>query len=206
MGVDVRCGAEIRVTEPFLNLFQRNAVRQQERRAGVTEVMEAHTAQSVFLAEIGKFRSEVVRLHAVAHFIDKDITVILVIVAVAANRLVVLLRLLNLHEIVLEGTDQRQRPHTGFRFGCVLCPVHESAVQLHCRDRVGDGNGSALKINRVPFQSDHFPAAESVKGGDHHRQFQLAPFQISKQRFHFFRREKDRLEAVHGHASYKKLS
>ena len=92
MGVDVYRGGEIRVTEPWLDLFQRNDVGKQERRAGMTEIMEAHTAQFVFLAEVWKFLRQIVGLHAVADFIHKDVAVIIIVVGVAADFFLVLLK------------------------------------------------------------------------------------------------------------------
>lgn len=47
VGVDIGCGREITVPQPFLYLLQRNRVGQKQRRAGVAEIMEAHPGQTV---------------------------------------------------------------------------------------------------------------------------------------------------------------
>ena len=47
MAVDIRRRAHIAVPQPFLNLLHRHALRQQHRRARVSEVVEADLLQIV---------------------------------------------------------------------------------------------------------------------------------------------------------------
>ena len=58
VGVDIGRGREITVPQPFLNLLERNTVGQKQRRAGVTEIMEAHPGKTVLLNKSGKRRCE----------------------------------------------------------------------------------------------------------------------------------------------------
>ena len=47
--VDVRCGAEIAVTKPFLDLLHRNAVGQQKAGTAVSKVVQSNDAHAVGL-------------------------------------------------------------------------------------------------------------------------------------------------------------
>ncbi len=47
MCVDVRRRAEITVAQPFLNLFERDVMCQQERGAAVTQIVEANMPKPV---------------------------------------------------------------------------------------------------------------------------------------------------------------
>ncbi len=42
MGVVVRCGRKVAVSQPFLNLFERYAVGEQERNTGVAQIVKEH--------------------------------------------------------------------------------------------------------------------------------------------------------------------
>ena len=120
MRIDVGGGAEIRVTEPLLNLLEGNAVCKQEAGAAVAEIVKAHFPQPVTLNKSRKLRGQIIRLHAFAQFIYENITVVFVIVAVPADLFVQLLRLLHLQEVFSKAADQRQGAHTGFCFSRVL--------------------------------------------------------------------------------------
>lgn len=94
---DIDCGAEIRMTEPLLNLLERNAIGEKQTGAAVTEIVKADTAQSVFLQKIRESTGKILRSHTLAHFIHEHKAVILVVVTVAADFLVQLLCLFHLH-------------------------------------------------------------------------------------------------------------
>ena len=48
MGINIGGRAEIRVTEPFLDLLQRHAVGQQQAGTAVTQIVKAHLRHPVF--------------------------------------------------------------------------------------------------------------------------------------------------------------
>ena len=72
------------------------------------KIVKAHTAQSVFLQKFGESTGEILRSHTLAHFIHEHKAVVFVVVTVAANFLVQLLRLFHLHKVVTEAADKRQ--------------------------------------------------------------------------------------------------
>ena len=60
MAIDVRRGGDVAVAEPLLDQFHLHTLRDQERGAGVAQIVEADVFESVLLQDRGK---------AVAHVI-----------------------------------------------------------------------------------------------------------------------------------------
>ena len=83
MGVDVRRGGKVAAAQPFLNPLERHAVDQQERRAGVPQIVKAHSRQTVLFHKVGERDRQPVRLDPVAHLVHKDVAVVGVVIAVA---------------------------------------------------------------------------------------------------------------------------
>ena len=102
--------------QPVLNLLEGYAVGQQEGGAAMPEIVEAHFLHAVPLDEGGKLRGQVIGLHPLAQLIYEYKAVVFIVVAVAADLLVQLLRRLDLCKIFLESSHQRQGAHTGFGF------------------------------------------------------------------------------------------
>ena len=72
------------------------------------KIVKAHTAQSVFIQKFWKRTGEILGSHTLAHFVHEHKAVILIVVTVAADFLVQLLRLFYLHKVITEAADKRQ--------------------------------------------------------------------------------------------------
>ena len=90
MGVNVGCGAEVAVPQPFLDLLQRHPVGQQQAGAGMPEIVEADDPQpAVFQQQIEVVRQKM-RRQPPTDLVDADVAVILEVIAVAAQPLYVI--------------------------------------------------------------------------------------------------------------------
>ena len=85
VGVDVAHRGNVAVSEPFLNIPEPNAVCIKQSRAGMTQIVEADTPHPVIFKKRRERLRQIAGLHTVAHRIDVDI--ILVIVVVVGNAL-----------------------------------------------------------------------------------------------------------------------
>ena len=162
----------------------------------VTQIVKAHPAQTVTLQKFRKCVGQVFHPHPLAQLIHKDITVIFVVVAVAADLFVDFLCRFYFFEILRKAADKRKCTHTGFCFCRVLCVHFCFSVHLQRCDRVPYGYCATLKVDSIPFQAHHLATAKSVKGSHQHRQLQLGSPKGFKHLLHLVRREKDRLKAV----------
>ena len=61
VGIDIARCAYIAVTEPFLDLLHRHLFRQQQRRTGVPQLVEADMPESVFLQQKREVLRNIVR-------------------------------------------------------------------------------------------------------------------------------------------------
>ena len=91
------------MSQPVLTLLERHAVCQQERCAAMPEIVEAHFLHAAPLDEGGKLRGQVIGLHPLAQLIYEYKAVVFIVVAIAADLLVQLLRRLDLCKIFLES-------------------------------------------------------------------------------------------------------
>ena len=92
MGVDVRRGGEVAVAQPLLNVLEGDAIGQQQTGAAVTQIVKPHPAQAVALQEFWECRGQIIGPHPLAQLVHKHKAIILVIVTIAADLLVQLLR------------------------------------------------------------------------------------------------------------------
>ena len=127
--------------------------------------MKAHPAQAVVLQEFRKRRGQIIGPHPLAQLVHKYKAIILVIVTVAADLLVQLLRLFHLQKVFPEAADQRQGTQTGLGLGRLLFNFRLLAINSNRRHGSYDRNRSTLKVDGVPLQSQHFTPTESVKSG-----------------------------------------
>ena len=93
MCVNVGCGGNIAVTQPLLNLLHRYPLFQQQAGTGVAQVVESNPAQTILFQQLWKARRHGIRLDQISHCIHKYIAKVLLIIAVAADFLVVFLLL-----------------------------------------------------------------------------------------------------------------
>ena len=104
------------MSQPVLNLLERHAVGKQEGCAAMPEIVEAHLFHAVPLDECGELRGQIVGPHPLAQLVYEYKAVVFVVVAVAADLLVQLLRRLDLRKVFPESSHQRQGAHAGFGF------------------------------------------------------------------------------------------
>ena len=120
MGINIGGRAEIRVAEPFLDLLQRHAVSQQQAGAAMAKIMKPHLRHPVFCYVLRKVLRQIVQAHALSQSVHKDITVVLVVIAIAANFLVEFLRFLDLLKVVAEAPHQGKRSQARFGLSRIL--------------------------------------------------------------------------------------
>ena len=70
MGVDVRRGGEVAVSQPLLNVFERHAVGQQQAGAAMPEIVIPDLPHPLRLEQLRKALCDVVRLDQIANLID----------------------------------------------------------------------------------------------------------------------------------------
>ncbi len=128
MGVDVRRGGKVAVPQPLLNVFEGDAVGQQQAGTAVTQIVKAHPAQTVTLQKFRKCVGQVFHPHPLAQLIHEYKAILFIVVAVAADLLVQLLRLFHLHKVFPEAADERQGAQTGLGLGGLLLELLILAV------------------------------------------------------------------------------
>ena len=84
MGVDVAGGADVAVTQPFLDVLEGYPISIKERCAGVPEVVEPDSPHPVFFQKLRECLREIPRLDPLAQYVDIDIVLIVFAVAVSA--------------------------------------------------------------------------------------------------------------------------
>ena len=89
MRVDIRRGRNITVAQPLLNLLHRHALFQQQAGAGMAQIVKANPAQTILFQQLRKACRYGIRLEQISHCIHKYIAKVFLIIAVAADFLVV---------------------------------------------------------------------------------------------------------------------
>ena len=84
MGIYIGRCREIAVAEPLLDLFHRDAVREQQRRAAMPEIVEAYMPQAVLIQQLRKCGGKIVRGNQRSHLVHTDVVQIPLVVAPAA--------------------------------------------------------------------------------------------------------------------------
>ena len=84
------------------------------------QIVKAHPAQAVALQEFWECRSQIIGPHPLAQLVHKYNAIILVIVTVAADLFIQLLRLFHLQKVFPEAANQRQYTQTGLGLGRML--------------------------------------------------------------------------------------
>ena len=130
------------------------------------EIVEAHLFHAVPLDESGELRGQVIGSHPLAQLVYEHESVVFVVVAVAADLLVQLLRRLDLRKVFLESSNQRQGAHTGFGFCRFLLDDLRFPAHIDGGHRPFDGQRSPFKVDGVPLEPQHLATAQAVKGGD----------------------------------------
>ena len=173
MGVDVAGGADVAVAQPDLDVLQRHAVGVEQAGAGVAQIVEANTAQTVIFQEGREGLGQIAGLHQLSQIVDVDVVQVVLAVAVPADQTVLRLALLQRLQIFLEGRHQGQAAAGGFRLGAVLGDDDALAVHRGLGDGVADRDGLLGEVNGVPLEPHDLAPAQAVEGGEQHAQLQL---------------------------------
>ena len=94
----------------------------------VTQIVKAHPAQTVTLQKFRKCVGQVFHPHPFAQLIHEYKAIVFIVVAVAADLPVQLLRLFHLHKVFPEAADERQGAQTGLGLGGLLLELLILAV------------------------------------------------------------------------------
>ena len=124
------------------------------------ESVEAHFLHTVPLDESGKLGCQIVRLHPLAQLVHECKAVVFVVVTVAADLLVQLLRRLDLCKVFLEFSHHRQSAHTGFGFCRLLLDDLRFPTHIDRGHRPLDGQCSPFKVDGVPLEPQHLATAQ----------------------------------------------
>ena len=108
MGVDVRRGGDVAVAQPFLDLLHGYALLQQQAGAGVPQIVEPNFPQAVFFQQLGEVVGHGIGQDKVSHLIHEQVALEFLIVAVAAEFLVVLLLFFQRPQPLGKALHQRQ--------------------------------------------------------------------------------------------------
>ena len=162
----------------------------------MAEIVEPDVLHAMLLDEHRKLVGQGVAFHAVAHLVDENVAVIVVVVAVAADLFVILLRGLGFEEVIPERTDKGESAQARFGLGRLLLVIHRLPVDIYRGHGALDGDSAALEIDGVPFQPKHLTAAEAVERGNEYRQLIPRALDDTEQLLKLRFAEEDRGEAV----------
>ena len=137
--------------------------------------MEADLPQAVIGQQLGKAVGHCVGQDEIAHLVHEQIALVLLVVAVAAELLVVGLLLFQRPQPLGKAGHQRQGAQAGLGLGPVGLHQDVFALQVGAGHDVADGQGTGLKVHRVPPQAQHLAPAQPVEGCELDDQFQPVP-------------------------------
>ena len=133
VSVDVGCGGDVTVAQPFLNLLHGHSLFQQQAGTGVAQIMEPDMPQPVVLQQLGKPFGHCVGKDEVSHLIHEQVALVLSVIAVAAEFLVVLLLRLQVPQPLGEPRHQGQGPQTGLGLGSVRLDKDMFSIKIEVK-------------------------------------------------------------------------
>ena len=184
MGVDVRRGGDVAVPQPFLDLLHGYPLFQQQAGAGVPQIVKAYFPQAVLLQQLGEVVSDDIGQDKVSHLIHEQVALEFLIVAVAAEFLVVLLLFLQRPQPLGKALYQWKGSQAGFGLGPVRLDKQVLSLHAGSGHRVADGEGSRREVNGVPPQAQHLTPPQPVEGRELDDKFQPVPTGGFKQLLH----------------------
>ena len=116
VAIDVRRGAHIAMSEPFLDLLHRHALCKKHRGAGVAKVMESDLLQVMLLQQLPEVSGDEVGIVELAECIHADVVGVFLRVRRAHHLFHLLLLLTVTDQLSSHEGLQRQRSVGGFRF------------------------------------------------------------------------------------------
>ena len=119
MSVDVCRGGDVAVAQPFLNVLHGHTLLQQQAGAGVPQIVKAYFPQAVLLQQLGEVVSDGIGQDKVSHLIHEQVALEFLIVAVAAEFLIVLLLFLQRPQPLGKALYQWKGSQAGFGLGPV---------------------------------------------------------------------------------------
>ena len=117
----------------------------------MSEIVEAHLFHAVPLDEGRKLRSQVIGPHPLAKLVHEYKAVVFVVVAVAADLLVQLLRRLDLRKVFLESSHQRQGSHNRMRITAVSVIPQSFALRFNSLASCGESQNCFLILRCIMF-------------------------------------------------------
>ena len=142
MGVNIGGGSNITVSEPFLNILQRNTVGIQQAGAAVAKIVKTNLFQIVLSEHLGEVLGDEIGFDQAAHGIHIDVIQVVFAVAVTAELLIDTLLFFKMPQQSFKGLHQRQGSAAGFCFGGILLNRLGFAVHSklkHCVHAVKGG-------------------------------------------------------------------
>ena len=138
------------MAQPFLDLLQGYALFQQQAGAGVAQIVEADLPQTVVSQQPGKSVGHCVGQDEIAHLVHEQVALVLLVVAVAAQLLVVGLLLFQRPQPLGETGHQRQGAQAGLGLGPVSLHQDVFALQVGAGHNMANSQGTGLEVYGVP--------------------------------------------------------
>ena len=108
MRIDISCGADVAVTEPFLDVFQCNSVCVKQTGTTVSKVMVTNPPHPILFKEFQKLCCQALRLYQFPKFVHEKAVHAVLAVAVPAQPLIRSLPVLQGVSRFLKGSNNRQ--------------------------------------------------------------------------------------------------
>lgn len=185
MRINVCCGCEGAVSQPYLNPLHGDSVAEKQAGAGVSEVVEANLLQVVLLDEPCEVFRHIVGTQEIASLVNADVVEVISAIGLLEESAEHFLLLLFLQQELLHCGNERQGAEAGLGLEDILTYGDELAVHFGLDDLVVDGDGLAFQIDGIPSQTKDFASAQTVVGCDFHAQLQRVTGHGIEQRHHF---------------------
>ena len=147
MRVDVSRRTDVAMSQPLLNVFQRNAVCVKQTGTTVSKIMEADSSHSMLLKEVRESCCQIFRLHQFSEFVHEDVVLVLLAVTVSAQSLIRSLLVLQGIQCFFKGLNDRQRSERGFGLGTILRNDRGFAVQTSLCNHMTNSKDFPFKVN-----------------------------------------------------------
>ena len=86
--IDISCGADVAVSEPFLDVFQRNSVRVKQAGTTVSQIVEANPPHSMLLKEVRESCCQILRFNQFPKLVYEDVVHVVLAVTAPAQSLI----------------------------------------------------------------------------------------------------------------------
>ena len=150
----------------------------------VPQIVEAYLPQAVLLQQLGEVVGHGIGQDKVSHLIHEQVALEFLVVAVAAEFLVVLLLFLQRPQPLGKALYQWKGSQAGFGLGPVRLDKQVFALHAGGGHRVADGEGSCREVDGIPPQAQHLAPPQPVKGRELDDEFQPVPPRRLKQLLH----------------------